>query len=181
MLILGFVTNVYASDRDVTLLIEDIVDDKGRSVPQPAATLKQLDYIEHEADLNFNLQRYPWRRALQSVDNGEGLIFGISKTAVRQRKLHFSIGVYTSYIFLVTRSDNQFKLSTVNDLKGKTLSIPSGTEFGDEFDRLKDHLFKVELDSGSPISRFNKLFYKRMDAILVSTRRRDPKVIEEKI
>lgn len=178
---LSFTTNAYAFDRDITVFIGDLVDDKGQPVPTPPALLKQLDYIAREADLKLTILRYPWRRALQNAENGDGLIFGISKTSERQRKFHFSIAVYTSYVFMVTRSDMQFKLTTIKDLKGKTLGIPPGTEFGDEFDRLKDHLFKVEFDSGSPLSRLNKLLYKRMDATLISTRGNNPNVLEEKI
>ncbi|MFZ6845895.1 substrate-binding periplasmic protein [Undibacterium sp. RuTC16W] len=174
-------TVTYAAEREVNLLIGDLIDDKGQPMPVPPLLLKQLDYIAREAQLKFTLQRFPWRRALQNAESGEALIFGVSKTSARLRRFHFSSGLYTSYVFLVTRSDMQFTLSTAQDLKGKTLGVSAGTEFGDEFDRLKDGFFKIESDSGSPMSRFNKLLRKRTDATLISTRGSNPSVLQEKI
>lgn len=159
----------------------DALDAKGVSVPLAEYKRKLLDYVAHELGVHFEIQRYPWRRALMMAENGEGLIFGISENAERKKIFQFSRPIYSKYVWLVTRSDAKFKYNSLTDLKGKSIGIVNGVDFGDAFNQQKNVLFTVEADTNSATSRFNKLIKRRMDAMVVTARTSDAKKLEKNI
>ncbi|MFZ6751392.1 substrate-binding periplasmic protein [Undibacterium sp. Ren11W] len=151
----------------VPLFMSEELDEKSNLVPLSIQTNALLSYLEQALHFQFEIRRVPWKRALESAQNGEGLIFGISKTQERQRKLTFSLPIYTEQSLLVTRCDARFRFNSMQDLKGKTLGIVRGTSYGEEFDQQKNILFKVEDDTSNNPARFNKLSQGRMDGLLL--------------
>ncbi|MFZ6723020.1 substrate-binding periplasmic protein [Undibacterium sp. Ji49W] len=166
--------------KEVTVLTIDPIDSRGQPVPMPKLT-KFFEFIERDQGFKILHVRNSWPRALVAAESGEGVLFGVSKTRERERLFHFSAPVHSRFIFLVTRNDATFKFNSVADLKGKTIGIPRGISFGDDFDVLKDNLFTVEPDNNSPISRVYKLLFRRMDAGVFSSLSKNPRELEARL
>ncbi|MBC3916614.1 transporter substrate-binding domain-containing protein [Undibacterium sp. CY18W] len=154
------------NQRPVLLMSEEL-DDKGKVIPLSPEVTALLRYLEQHSGLTFDIRRYPWKRALENAEKGEGLIFGISKTRERLRSFKFSQPIFTDQSLLVTRCDSKFVFQSLDDLKGKTIGIVRGTSNGDKFDRLSNVLFKVEDDTSNNSGRLKKLYLGRMDAFLL--------------
>ncbi|MFZ6769732.1 substrate-binding periplasmic protein [Undibacterium sp. Di26W] len=160
--------------KEVVVLTTDPIDSHGQPVPMQKLT-RFFEFIERDQGIKILHVRNSWPRALIAAENGEGVLYGVSKTRERERLFHFSLPVQSKYIYLVTRSDATFKFHSVTDLKGKTIGIPRGISFGDDFDALKDNLFTVEQDNNVPISRVYKLLFRRMDAAVFSSLSKNPR------
>lgn len=143
------------------------LDGKGAVIPIQNEVLEVLHVIEQHADIKFEIRRYPWKRALENAAQGEGMLFGISKTQERLRSFKFSLPLFTDRAWLVTLCAARLRFHSVQDLKGKTIGIVRGTSYGDEFDRLSGILFKVEDDTSNNAGRLKKLIAGRMDAFLL--------------
>lgn len=150
----------------IPLLLSEEVDEKNALTPISKEAAAIIQYLEASTDLRFEIRRYPWKRAVENTKNGEGIIFGISKTPERLQKLIFSEPVFIDQTWLVTRCDSVFKFKKLHDLKGKTIGVVRDTSSGNEFDRQSNILFKVEDDTGASLGRFMKLYNKRMDALI---------------
>ncbi|MFZ6638258.1 substrate-binding periplasmic protein [Undibacterium sp. TC4M20W] len=178
---LAFGVSLHAAcAKEVVILTADPIDQRGQPFPLKLAD-KLFEFIEREGGLQIQQQRSPWPRALQAAENGEGVIYGVSKTKEREKIFHFSLPIQSKYMFLVTRSDAQFRFNTMADLKGKTIGIPRGFSYGDRFDAMKDNLFKVEVDNYAPLSRIYKLLFRRMDAGLFGAANKDPRFLENRL
>lgn len=127
-------------------------------------------YFEQDMGVKFEIQRYPWTRLLRHAENGEGLVWAMTKNQERLRIFHYSQPVFRRYVWIATRSDASFKFSSLADLKGKTLGLVRGASYGDQFDEQKGKLFQVEEDVAAPAARMKKLINKRMDVMLFSHR-----------
>jgi polar amino acid transport system substrate-binding protein len=154
------------SQEVVRLYTIEEVDKKGRSIPLQKETANLLVVIEESLALKFDLRRVPWKRAMDNALQGDGILLGMSITKERAKNFAFSDPVNASRNWLITRCDSQFPFNTLSDLKGKTLGVVLGTSAGEEFDAQANILFKIENDTGAGISRLEKLFAKRMDALV---------------
>ena len=166
-----------AEKPDIVLMLASSDNAATGISPQPALR-NTVEFVERGLDVGFEVRRYPWKRLLQNLNNGEGLAFGLSKNRERLQTLHFSEPVYVNYVWLVTRSDAVFPFSSMQDLKGKSLGVSRGSSFGDEFDRQKNILFTAEEDAYGLQNRLNKLLSNRMDAIVFQNRNGDPGQVE---
>ncbi len=167
--------------KTVVLLMSEELDGKGAVVPLRSEVVQLLQVLEQRSKLKFDIRRYPWKRALENAVNGEGLIFGISKTPERLRSLTFSLPMFADQSLLVTLCNSKFRFQSLDDLKGKTLGIVRGTSYGEEFDRLSNVWFKVEDDTGNNPGRFKKLSMGRMDAFLLYSSVADTSRLERHI
>ncbi|WP_395011118.1 substrate-binding periplasmic protein, partial [Undibacterium sp.] len=131
--------------------------------------------------IDLDIRRYPWRRVLHNGENGEGLIFGIYKTPERLKLFHFSEPVYSDKVWLVSRCDNSFNFTSLQDLKGKSIGIVQGSSAGDEFDSQVNIIFKAEYNTSSLAGRFSKLYQKRMDAFLLYEPRTNLKEVQKEL
>ncbi|MFZ6759325.1 substrate-binding periplasmic protein [Undibacterium sp. Ji50W] len=175
------VTASLAATPEVSLLVPDPLDSKGEPAPIPKDKQRMLDYIAREADVHFEVQRYPWKRILLLAEQGDGLVFGISKTRDRERMFHFSRPIYANYVWLVTRKDARFDYKGISDLKGRSVGVVAGAHYGDNFDEQKGKLFRVESDINSMLARFNKLINRRMDVMVIQDPGSDARDLEERI
>jgi polar amino acid transport system substrate-binding protein len=155
-----------AAGSGTPLYMSEELDEKSVVIPISAQTIALFTYLERALKFQFEIRRVPWKRALESAQSGEGLIFGISKTPERLRHLAFSVPIYSEQALLITRCESRFRFNSLPDLKGKTLGIVRGTSYGEEFDKQKNNLFMVEDDTGNTPARFNKLRLGRMDGLL---------------
>jgi polar amino acid transport system substrate-binding protein len=165
----------------VTLLFSDAFVDKEKNLPMPERFYSFLKKIEKELNIEFNIQLYPWNRALNLATTQGDLIFGISLTAEREKIFSFSEPVTSNNMWLVTRAENYFTYTNIEDLKGKTIDIFRGAKYGGEFDRAKDTLFKIEESTGTYSQRLNRLHNKRVDAMIFGSEFTDEKDVEMQV
>ena len=164
--------------RKVVLLIAESNATNNPQVPINPVFKQTIAYIEKELHLQFEFRRYPWKRLLQNLNEGEGLAFGLSKTKERAQTLRFSLPAFATHVWVVVRSDMAFSFSSIADLQGKIVGIVRGSSYGDEFDKAKDALLLVEDDLFSLPSRLKKLLSKRTDVMLFSHYDPDPRKVE---
>lgn len=167
MLALGPITAHATPPQTVTLLLGDALDAQGRQKPLKPWRRKLFDYLEQELNIVFDIKTYPWPRAERNARNGAGLIFGLPKNADRLRDLHYSDTVSSNTLWLVTRSDATFPYRTLDDLRGKTVGAVRGYTYGDEFERRRNKIFRVDNDIASRAARLQRLLLKRVDALLL--------------
>lgn len=151
---------------EVPILIAENKNSRGQLQTLPPHVSAMLEKIERHANLRFKLQFYPWNRAVKMASEEGGLIFGLSYTLERAKLFKFSEPALYSNIWLVTQTDKKFKFSTIQDLKGKTIGVVRGSQYGGEFDAKKNHLFSIKDDVDSYELRLQQLLDNKVDAIL---------------
>lgn len=167
MLALGPALAHTAPPQPVTLLLGDALDAQGRQKPIKPWRRKLFGYLEQELNITFHIKSYPWPRAERNARAGAGLILGLPKTSERLRDLHYSDMVGSNTLWLVTRSDATFPFTSLDDLQGKTVGAVRGYTYGDEFERRRNKLFRVDDDIASRAARLQRLLLKRVDAVLL--------------
>ena len=125
-----------------------------------------MRYVETETDYSFDIQLYPWKRAYYSALNGKGGVIGLSKNSERLKIFDFSDVMYYDDMMLVVLKGNEFSFENIEDLKGKTLGVCRGVSYGDEFEKGKKNIFKIDEDNNS-VQRLKKLLAKRFDVALI--------------
>jgi polar amino acid transport system substrate-binding protein len=165
----------------VPLLFGENKNDKGVQLPMPPTISKFLVYFEKQLAIKFEIKNYPWNRAVLMASFDGDLIFGISVTGERKKLFHFSEPIFYNYVWLVTRSNNTFPFSTLQDLRGKKIGIIRGSHYGDEFDNQKNKLFTVEDDVNAYASRLKKLLTNRMDVMLYPSTETDAQIVEQQV
>ncbi len=179
---IGSATSVKAQAKELVRLYTIAeFDAKGKEVPLTGPNLHLLNYLETQLNIQFDLHRVPWKRAIENALNGDGMLMGMSITKERSEKFAFSEPINGNGNWLVTRCDRSFKYEKLEDLRGKTIGIVSGTSVGEEFDRQANQLFQVEHDTGAGIARLQKLALKRVDSLIWYGGISNAKEIEESI
>lgn len=160
-----------AAEAPVTLLISGTTDGRGQAMPLSSETQSLLRFLEQETGLTFEVQAYPWQRALRMASQGEGLLFGASRTAERQQTLSFSEPLYRESAWLVARCDRTFDYQQLSQLDGKTLGAVRGAINGPGFDAaVRAGRFRLDYETGDSRARFEKLLLGRTDALLIYSR-----------
>jgi len=95
----------------VVLFAVEAFDRDNKLIPFEKSTVHLLQYLEKSLDIQWDIRRVPWRRALENTLNGEGLLLGMSFTKERQAKFAFSDTINISRNWLVTRCDAKFHSS----------------------------------------------------------------------
>lgn len=150
----------------IKLLLQESLDIHGRQLPIDRDLEVILQYFERESGIQFERQLLPWNRAQLMAQNGEGIIFGISKSPERLLLYHYSIPVVAEKIWAITYGDPRPNFQSVEDLRGKTVSIGRGFSHGMDFEKAKNVIFNVQEDPASSPARFKKLMNKRSDIML---------------
>lgn len=159
-------TKIAKADPRTTILLS------GQNSPgKPAVEINPaftafFTYLEVHLNLRFSYTQYPWARALEATERGEGILFGVYKTKERERQFLFSEAIFADNIWLVMRCDKSFPFSQIPDLKGKIISMHAGSSVSSEFDQGINTLFKVEYSITDVDGMFQKLAQKRMDAFI---------------
>jgi polar amino acid transport system substrate-binding protein len=165
--------------RKQIFLIAESNASMNQKIPTDPLFRKTVDYVERELGVKFEYRRYPWKRLLLALNEGEGLAFGLSKTTERLKTLHFSIPAFASFVWIVTRSDAKFEFEKMSDLRGRSVGVVRGATYGDEFDQFKNQFSAIEEDVFSLPSRLQKLMQKRTDLMLFTHRDPDARKVEE--
>lgn len=163
------------------VLVGENKNASGEQQALPPFILQLFSQLEGELGQAFSIERYPWVRAIKLAETEKKLIFGFSFTTERAKQFRFSEPLYYNNIWLVTRSDRTFPFKTLSDLKGKSVGVLRGSNYGGEFDRQKNKLFRVEDDVDAYPARLKKLLMKRMDAMLYASAESRPQMVEAQI
>ncbi|MRW85100.1 transporter substrate-binding domain-containing protein [Pseudoduganella sp. FT26W] len=135
-----------------------------------------INLLAAESGLKLVVHAYPWRRAQMKAKNGEGLLFGAAETPERARIFNFTKPLYEVNQWLVTTTQRPIDFRTWEDLRGKVISIPSGGQFGPDFEAHRGKTFTVEENAVTIASRFKMLDTGRVDAVLVDSNRTAPQL-----
>ncbi|WP_229258521.1 substrate-binding periplasmic protein [Duganella rivi] len=156
-----------AGPQTVPLLIGDTLDEQGK--PKPLSPIKRqlLDAIERELGIVFELRMYPWARAERYALDGVALIFGLPKNADRLHALRYSDVAAYNKLWIVTRSDATFRFNTIEDLRGKSIGVVRGYNYGEEVERARGTVFRTDENIASRSTRLTRLMLKRVDAVLL--------------
>jgi polar amino acid transport system substrate-binding protein len=154
---------------------------RGENAPVADKFTRIFSRIEKDLGIQFQLQIYPWNRAVKMASTEGGLIFGLSKTPERENIFNFSTPVFYNNLWLVTRSDAQFKFKTLHDLKGKVIGVVQGYKYGGEFDAQRNILFKTDEDIDSYVPRLKKVLNRQIDAMIFASSLTDTKELEKMV
>lgn len=179
LLLIG--NNTVFAQTKVPLLFGENKNERGEIIPIGEPFTKIFSFIEKDINVKFELQIYPWNRAVKLATGGQGLIFGLSQTPDRDAIFSFSEPAMYRYLWLVTRSDRRFEFTKLSDLKGKTIGIVRGSKYGGEFDAQKGKLFKTDDDIDAYAPRLKKLMNQRIDAMIFASSSMDAKEVEKAV
>lgn len=163
------------------LLLAETRTENGEIAPIRPENQKIIDYFERSMDIQFDVRRYPLPRVIENIGKGEGLGFGLSKSTERQKTMRYSDPVFSDFVWVVVRDDSRMQYAGIQDLQGKSVGIVRGIRFGDEIDKMRNVLFKVEEDQPQTSSRLKKLLSGRMDVMLVNSRLPNAKDLEAEL
>jgi polar amino acid transport system substrate-binding protein len=149
-----------------TILIGGQISQSNKTLTPSKTTAALIDYLEKELNTKFTLKQYPWLRAMDAAERGEGMIYGIYKNKEREKKFIFSEPIFADTIWLVTRCDKQFPFNRIADLQGKTIGLQPGSSGGVEFDQGIHTIFKPEHTTTDLTGSFLRLYQGRMDAFI---------------
>lgn len=156
-----------AGPQSVPLLIGDTLDEQGRPKPINPIKRKLLNDLERELGIVFELRMYPWARAERNAIDGVGLIFGLPKSADRLRLLRYSDVAAYNKLWIVTRSDATFPFNTIEDLRGKSIGVVRGYDYGEEVERARGTIFRTDENIASRSTRLTRLMLRRVDGVLL--------------
>lgn len=160
-----------AKSPPVPLLVAEQLDSTGKSIGASAVTRRILAYITEKSGIEFDLQPYPWRRALMLAQEGQAAIWGLSKNEEREKIFIFSHPLYSTNVWMVVQKTRQDSITSIKDLAGKRVSVFQGESLNSEFEKARDEgLFMVEDDPNNLQIRFAKLLAGRCDVMLVNNR-----------
>ncbi len=143
------------------------------------STLPPMSYVENnvargfgvditkavfeEARIDYSLELAPWKRAYNEGLNGRGIVFGVYWTEERAKLFDFSEPLWEEKIVLVTKKGKEFDFGSIDDLKGKVISMQRGTRPGTEFEEaIKNKLFK-SVPNHDPVGRLSMLKHDRVE------------------
>lgn len=92
-----------------------------------------LAWLAGQMDLEWDYRPTPWLRAQRLAAAGEGLMYGLSRTAEREQLLRFSLPVWSNHIWAIVRDGEQAGIRQYADLSGQTVCWARGSSYGDLF------------------------------------------------
>lgn len=166
-----------AGPHTVPLIIGDTLNEQGKPKPLSPYKRKLLEAVERELGVVFELRMYPWARAERYALDGAGLIFGLPKNADRLHALRYSDVAAYNKLWIVTRSDATFRFNSIEDLRGKSIGVVRGYNYGEEVERARaSKLFRTDEDIASRGTRLTRLMLKRVDACYCSNPASKPRM-----
>lgn len=126
------------------LLLPEVKAIKGKALEINQDVKRLLDFIERESGLQFEIKRVPWNRVKWMVEKGEGIAYGISKSPERLNIYHYSLPIQTDKVWAISFGNTKPLIHTIEDLRGRKLTMTRGFSYGLEFELAKGKLFEVE-------------------------------------
>ncbi len=124
-----------------------------------------LDDMGHD----YKTELIPWKRAYHyALNNKKGTgIIGLSMNSERLKIFDYSDPLYYGDLMVVVKKGKEFPFKTIQDLKGKIISVGRGSSYGDKFEKaIKQGVFEV-LGFAKNSSGLKMLKAGRVDALLI--------------
>lgn len=156
-----------AQTKTVFLLLQEKLDTQGRQLAIEPGLQEIIRYFELHTGLKLEPKLMPWNRAQYLAINGDGIIFGLSKSPERLNKFDYSEPLTKENVWAISYGEKAKPYRTPEDLKSKLVSIGRGFSHGMAFEEARQNkLFQVQEDSASESARFRKLSSGRSDIML---------------
>ena len=146
------------------LFAQEILDRDGKPVQESPSVTQFLEFFRREANIEFRLQRLPWRRAQWRLGTWHYLGALENQGANGQASL-FRTSLALN-IWAIAYGEPRLRPTLYKDLRGKIVSVERGVSHGMSFDESRQTLFRVDEDTASAASRFRKPVAKRSDVLL---------------
>lgn len=159
------------SPDEIPVLVAAQTDADGKELGVAPTVTSIVQLLADESGLKLVARAYPWRRAQMLAESGKGLLYGAAATPERLPIFAFTRPLYVVNQWFVTDAARPFRYQGWEDLRGKTVSINSGSKFGVEFEERKNVLFTVTENSDTVQSRLKMLALGRVDAVLLDSYR----------
>lgn len=101
--------------------------------PPSDQTPEMLALVGARAGLGWDYRPTPWLRAQKLTAAGEGVMFGLTRTPLRDRELHFSLPVWINHTWAVVRDGEQAGIQHYRDLNGQVVCWARGSSYGELF------------------------------------------------
>lgn len=126
------------------LLLPEVKSIKGKTLEVNKDVQRMLDFVARESGLQFEIKRVPWNRVKWMVENGEGIAYGISKSPERLSIYRYSLPIQTDKVWAISFGNASPPIQTIEDLRGRKLTMTRGFSYGLEFELAKGKMFEVE-------------------------------------
>ncbi|TDK64410.1 substrate-binding periplasmic protein [Sapientia aquatica] len=161
------------AQNSIPVYVGEVLDIHGRPAEVSRDINEFVRYLESETGLSLKIVVLPWNRAKEYAKNGQGFLFGFSKSPERIIDYDFSEPFWVEKIWLISAGKKQVKVHSPKDLLGQIIGVERGASYGFEFEAAKATIFKVDDDTLSMERRFQKLFSGRNNGMLWIGRRLD--------
>ena len=131
---------------------------KGLFVDVVTAVFDDMDSV-------YQTKYYPFKRALHSAKQGDGLVAGILKTAQRQKYLDYSSPFYIEKSMIFVNNNASFPFRSISDLAGKRIGVKLGWSYGEAFDQARHKQLFTPI-VGEEIQLYTLLKAGRIDAVI---------------
>ncbi len=112
--------------------------------------------IVNKANLKSEFIGVPWKRALQSAEQGEGWVGGIVKTEERLKTYVFTDAIFSEDVVAFTLKGGK-KIKSMADLAGLRVGSNRGWSHGTEWDKLKSEGKITILESENATTNLQRL------------------------
>jgi hypothetical protein len=103
--------------------------------PPSAQTSQMLAWLARKMELAWDYRPTPWLRAQKLAAAGQGLMWGLSRTPLREKELQFSLPIWSNHTWAIVRDGDQAAIRRFGDLNGQTVCWARGSSYGEMFTR----------------------------------------------
>ncbi len=144
----------------IPVYVQEMADANGRLSPAYRNLEAMLTYLESQSGLQFERIRLPWERAKMMALEGQGLIWGFSKTRERLNQFDYSETVVPLPIWAVSYVPGSKVIRDVQDLRGAKVCTRRGVSLGLDYEKAKLNVFKADEE----LTNFSQMFHKLIAA-----------------
>lgn len=101
--------------------------------PPSDQTPQMLAWMAEQASLGWDYRPTPWLRAQKLTAAGEGVMFGLTRTPLRDKTLRFSLPIWHNFTWVIVREGDQASIRRYGDLNGQLVCWARGSSYGELF------------------------------------------------
>lgn len=166
----------WAADKQILpIYLQEIPDATGRLTPAYRNLDELLRYLETQSGLHFERIRLPWDRAKMLALEGQGLIWGFSKTRERLAQFEYSETVVQLPIWAISYDASTKKVRDLQDLRGAHVCTRRGVSLGLDYEKAKQHVFKADEANSNFSQMLRKLLTHGCEYVFWGVQRLDDK------
>lgn len=163
-----------ANPPSLTILMAERVAKTKESTAGNRRAVEIVNALAKETGLSLQIAYYPWRRAQKLAERGDALLWGVARTPEREQQFAFSPPLFSTQVWMVVPAGQTFPYRSVEDLRGKTIGIARGAQYGGDFTSQRGKLFNVEEEANTLPARLGMLTKGRIDLIFSPSVRPSP-------